>query len=261
MQTLLIDNTPLRHLLQYPLSVVADEVLTLVSLHADRHDGIGPWGYGQVAMWLRDGFEDEVRQTFDRILGSLRLRFLRQSLYLSEQQLQASVHSLHASLAHYRLHLFETVPHAMALISRTGVLLAGNRRMCNLLQLAPHTVFSGQLLYLDLVARPDVMRVLESYASAVDSLLPSPWAPAQANLGAAADGAATLAHDFIVDRQALLYDTRAWNHQVMDYYPGADQELDDGSPTVVHFRGLVTLQLVPDDTGIPAFLAVYAVLA
>lgn len=251
------ENLPLQRLADHTQGILQQEVMTLVALR--RNTRPGKWGYGPLASWIQDTFDKDTQLSFDQLLGSIRLGYLRRVLGVIGQSSHFIDGYSFANLAsHYRLNIFETVPHALFLMLRTGIIFAGNSRGAFWLGLTQELLFSSTLLYLDLVAERDAAKVLEAYASAAQACLPpkervlSDYEPSPPPRDQSPD--VTITHDFVVDCQAHL-----------SRYPHSSRPnmlhplQGHGAPSMVQFRGHVTLQPVIDDSGtcIPQFFAIY----
>lgn len=258
----------LHHLMDHPQSVVNEEALTFVALHhAPRQPYSIFCGYAPFAVWLSKTFDRGTQLSLDRTLGSIRMRYLRTGLTLTEEQVRIRDSAFHSYFAHYRLKVFESVPHAVAIVSRTGFMFAGNTRLLEWFQLPSAELLSGNVLYFSLVAKPDVPKVLEAYRKATDTLAQalheSPFLEAYTDRSvrdSCADaGYAVVTHEFVVNREQYLCGTRAWNEPEMDEQPIASQRLPGSTSSVVRVRGHVTLQAVSAAPGadIPLFLALF----
>lgn len=254
-QRLYHDNPALQRSVHYPASVIQEEVLTLVALNAPR--GPSRWGYGLMAEWLRESFDNDTRLSIDRTLSMVRLRYLRLGLVRPAQQELIDV-SANNLVRHYRFNIFESIPSAMALITRSGKIFTGNTRLTEWLQLPSEVLFTKSVLYFSLVAGPDVAKVIEAYASAA-TFKEAEDKSALCGTRARPRGDVTLTHAFVVDRLAHLTGQRAWNPREMQYLPHSPRALDDGTPSIVRFRGHVTIQPILDQTanGVPHFFAIY----
>lgn len=232
--------------------------MTLVAMKKKKtvRDGRpGPWGYGPLAAWLQETFKEDTRLALDQTLGVVRLGYLQQSLHPSVNPSAdtTTMNSCSQLVTHYRSNVLESVPQAVLLMSRTGTIFAGNKRMASWLHLPLPWLSSRKLLYFHLVSTHDVPKVMDAYAAAAKtcaSTVVGDASPDDVSAGA------EVTHDFVLDRRTLLVEGTSSNRKDAASPP----VLPDGNPAMISFRGHATIQPILDThtgTRIPHFFAIY----
>lgn len=264
-QQILSESIALKEALRHSTSAIQEEALIAV-LRARPQHGYS-WGGNRLSQWLKVNTTPESHALIDSLLGEVRRRYLQATLGMTREQLLALGSATMMGVSHYRLNVFETVPHGMLVFSRTGRILASNLRMARWTQLPQHVLTSGHCFYFYLMHSPHIRKFLDTYSAiALNGSIRSRRSQAdqREDAGSRSGGtsltdSASLIHRFDVDRLLFLRNTAAWNMIKAEFFPGVPTQLEDGSPSVHSFDALVTLQIClhEGNPDVPLFLVAY----